>query len=127
MNDKYELDYLRSHDNGHHEIIAILTGHEIEDIVAASSENQIWYPKMYIAAFRKLGFNCDDRFVKFNPDTDKPCMMRFKRNDIKESYWHAFAYYDHKVYLGAGEWYKFDLFIEANPHFRITSMLRVWI
>jgi len=45
----------------------------------------------------------------------------------KGNFWHAFTYFNDKVYFGNGEWYRFGPFIEANPNFRITSMLRVWI
>ena len=127
MNEKYELDYGRSEENGHHEEIAILTGHSIEDIIAASSLKSIWHTSDYILAFQKLGFNCDTRFVKFDPKTDKPCMMRFTRKDIKDNYWYSHVYYNDKVYFGRGEWCRFDDFRELNPEIRITSMLRVWL
>jgi hypothetical protein len=124
----YEIDYTRHHpENGHHEIIAILTGLPIEEIHAVASDKQVWHSRMYVQAFKQLGFNVNPRFVKWDHTTPYPCMMRFKRIDIKESYWHALAYNNGKVYPGNGEWWLLESFTNANPHLRITSMLQVWI
>ncbi len=127
MSGLYELDYTRSHPNGHVEIIAILTGLPDEEIVASAPVELSWYPRNYIETFRKLGFNVSPRFKKFDPKCKYPCMMRFSRTDIKENHWYAYAYYDEKVYTGSGVWCGFKEFYECNPDIKITSMLEVWI
>jgi hypothetical protein len=124
---KYELDWTRIHDNHHHLVIAVLTGHSIEDIIAASPTYDSWAPRDYINTFRKLGFNTNNRFIKFNPETPYPCLMRYTRTDIDEPYWYGSVYYDHKVDEGSARW-AFDNWLKYhNGTIRVTSMLQVWI
>lgn len=124
---KYELDWTRYYpDNGHYTIIAILTGLPLEDIKKASPSKRAWGGQTYVYVFKKLGFNSNNRFIKFNPETEYPCLMRFKRTDIKEPYWYGCVYYDNIVYMGNCR-VKFSDFLNNNTNIRITSMLQVWI
>lgn len=127
MDHIYELDNSRTYENGHHEIIAILTGHEIQDIIAVSPDKDYWYARDYISVFNKLGFNTGNRFIKFDPLADKPCMMRFKNTLTPGNHWHAIAFYNQKLYLGNNVEIWFLSFIEANPEIVVTSMLQIWI
>lgn len=128
MNDQlYELDYFRDEENGHHEIIAILTGLPIEDIVKVSPTRDAWYGKDFINIFRSLGFNVNPRYIKFNPKTEYPCMMRFRDKTDNKVCWYSYVYYNDKVYTGKGEWWRFDQWIKAYSNCRVTSMLQVWI
>ncbi|QTE37480.1 hypothetical protein J3L18_31020 [Mucilaginibacter gossypii] len=123
----YELDYGRWYENGHHRIIAILTGLTIQEIVSASPKKDMWNGQVYVKVFRKLGFNVNPKFKKFDPNTQYPCMMRCVRNDIKEPYWYSWVYYDGFVYEGNNCGWSFDEFLRFMPNFRVTSMLQVWV
>lgn len=125
--EKYELDWTRSEDNGHHEIIAILTGLPIEEIEAVSPKRDAWYGRDFIEIFRKLGFNVNPRYIKFRPETEYPCMMRFRDKTDKKVCWYSWVYYDDIVYCGGGERWTLDDWIKASPNCRVTSMLQVWI
>ena len=127
---EYELDSLRSCTNGHHEIIGIITGCHRNDIKKAAPEKNAWCGKDYINTFRKLGFNTNNSFINFDPETKHPVMMRFsvkEKPKNKTSYWHAYAYFNGKVYFGAGEVVDFDTFIDLYKEYSVTSMLQVWI
>lgn len=123
----YELDYTRHYDNGHYTNIAILTGLPIEEISAASPSASSWRGIQFIETFRKLGFNVNPRFIKFDRETPYPCLMRFKDLRDKERCWYAWVYYKTKVYTGMGCWHRLDSLLELNPHIKVTSMLQVWI
>lgn len=127
--EKYELDWTRCYpENQHFTKIAILTGLPIEEIEAAAPNRRDgWYARDYIQTFRKLGFNTSNRFIKFDPDTIYPCIMRFTDVGDKSGHWYAEVYYDHWVECGNEEW-DFDHWLYyMNGSVRITSMLQVWI
>lgn len=128
MAPKYELDANAYHpENSHYTLIKILTGLEFDDIASACLVAGSWRGSVFINVFRTLGFNVNPRFKKFDKDTQYPCLMRFKRTDVNESWWYVYAYYDGKVYLGANVVYTLDEFLKQYPHIKITSMLQVWI
>lgn len=125
--EKYELDWTRYHPGNHHyTVIAILTGLPIEEIEAVSPVADCWGGQRFVEVFRKLGFNVNRRFKKFDPDTEYPCLMRHKRTDIKEPYWYLEVYYDGKVY-GGNSYYTLEDWMKQYPQCKITSMLQVWI
>lgn len=125
--DKYELDWTRYYpDNHHFTVIAILTGLPVEEIAAVSPAADCWGGQRFVEVFRKLGFNVNPRFKKFDPDTEYPCLLRYKRTDIKEPYWYLEVYYNGEVYTGNAIW-PFDTWVKCKPKCKITSMLQVWI
>lgn len=125
---KYELDWTRYYpDNSHFTMIAILTGLPLEDIMAVSPVRNCWGGQRFVEVFRKLGFNVNPRFKKFDPETEHPCLMRFKRNDVNEPWWYCAVYYDGYVYQGNSFCRTFDHWLISNSHYRVTSMLQVWI
>jgi len=122
-----ELDWNRYYPfNSHFTHIAILTGLDIEEIEKVSPKKDCWGGQSFVNVFRELGFNCNNRWVKFDPNTDLPCLIRFKSNVIKEPYWYLHVYYKNIVYMGNSR-LPFDQWIENNSNYRITSMLQVWI
>jgi hypothetical protein len=129
MEKKYEIEYVCKPGYHWQSEIAMLTGYPVEDVIEVIPERHIWYAKNFINTFKLLGFNHDPRFVKFNPATDKPCLMRFVKAGTKENRWYSAVYYDGHVYaVGYGKM-TFERFVKVHitPHYRVTSMLRVWI
>jgi hypothetical protein len=122
----YEIDWQRTHPNHHYEMIAILTGLSFEEIIDASPKYDRWYGRDFVKTFQKLGFNTNERFVKFHPATDKPCMLRLVDIDKTKSGWYAWAYCDGLV-ADNGSAYNLELWKTFYPDLRITSMLQVWI
>jgi len=123
---KYELDWTRVYENHHHETVAVLTGLPIEDIVAASPTSEKWYGRDYVKTFYKLGFNTSERFIKFDPNTDKPCMIRAVEIDKERSGWYSWVYYDNWI-VENGACYTLEMWKQSFPQLKITSMLQVWI
>ena len=126
ISEKYELDWTRTHDNHHHQIIAVLTSLSIEEIISASPKSNKWHGRDYVKTFYKLGFNTSERFVKFDPSTDKPCMIRAVEIDNERSGWYSWAYYDNCI-VDDGVQYSLGLWTRYFPQLKITSMLQVWI
>lgn len=124
---KYELDWTRYYpENGHFTSIAILTGLPLEEIAAASPNNNCWGGQKFVEVFIKLGFNVNNRWNKFDENTEHPCLMRFKRTDIKELWWYQSVYYDGHVF-GGNSICTLKYWRDHYPHLKITSMLQVWI
>lgn len=123
---KYELDWTRICDNHHHEIIAVLTGLSFEEITIASPKSNRWHGRDYVQAFHKLGFNTSDRFIKFDANTDKPCMLRAVEIEKEREGWYSWAYHDNWI-VEQGECYTLKMWKEYYPQLKITSMLQVWI
>ena len=123
----YELDWTMYYpDDSRVSAIAVLTGHEIEDILAVCPKTESWRSSSFKEAFHQLGFNTNKRFMAFDPETIYPCLMRYKDSDIKGNYWYCRVYYHGRVY-GNGYSVPFDYWIQDNPNCRVTSMLQVWI
>lgn len=123
---KYELDWTRCYKNGHHTSIAILTGLPLTEILAVSPDKDKWGGQRFVEVFRKLGFNVNPRWNKFDEETEYPCLIRFRRTDIKEPWWYQSVYYDHQVFEG-NSICTFKDWQDYYPHLKITSMLQVWI
>lgn len=123
----YELDWTRYYvENRHYTSIAILTGLPLEEIAAASPESHYWGGQRFVEVFRRLGFNVNPRWKKFDPETEYPCLIRFKAIDSKEPYWYQTVYYDGKIQDGNAEW-EFHQWKKYYSNYKITSMLQVWI
>ena len=124
---KYEIDWPRNDcvENYHHHTIAMLTGLPIEEIKAKAPDRGLWHTRDYIKTFRDLGFNCNDRFIKFDPNTPYPCIMRYTTPEDK-NHWYSEVYYDGLVYSwnNCSDLTSFKI---LNPELKITSMLQVWI
>lgn len=123
---KYEIDLI-IHETYIDSEIAMLTGLELEDIQPLTSKLTSIRGKTYIEIFRKLGYSCNPRFIKFDKNSEYPCLMRTRKLKDKK-YWYGFIYYDGKVYdhnyAEVLTWAKWN----ANyPNYRVTSMLQVWI
>lgn len=126
---KFEIEYVCK--PGYHNLcnVAMLTGIPIDELIEYYGRNNLWYTRTYIKVFQELCFNCDSRFVKFRPDTDKPCIMRMSKVGIDENRWYSAIYYDGFVYASSFGKVDFETWItkHMDGKFRITSMLRVWI
>lgn len=123
---KYEIELVNFPDHWFESEIAMLTGLEFEEIRAVTRDVIRWSGSQYVRIFRKLGYNTNARFVKFDKNTPYPCMMRCKIPHDK-SHWAGFVYYDGKIYHpneGILSWAEWNA---MYPNYRVTSMLQVWI
>lgn len=112
-------------------LVAVLTGLEIDDIKEVNIEvcrvngisryKTAWGGQHFIKLFRALGFNTNDRFVKFDPNTDKPCIIR--TTSFQKGYWYAFIF-DGKL---VDNIWTLEQFHVRWKKLKITSMLQVWI
>lgn len=140
--EKYEINPVTFGANMHHEtIIGILTGLELDEINIALKKlkiipaypydfksKDIWFTKDYLNTFHELGFNTNERFRKFDPETVYPCIMRCKRVREENGYWYGWIYNNHWVYDTHGSVWTFDEWIDQfKKEYRVTSMLQVWI
>jgi len=102
-------------------IIKILTGLSWEEIKLASPDKDAWHGRDFISTATKLGFNTSERFIKFDKNTDKPCIMRTK-SDIK-GYWWAWIYDGELV----NNCWTFEEWQAEYPELKATSMPQIWI
>jgi hypothetical protein len=136
----YEIELVRSeteHDY-HVSMLATITGISKEEIYerlpATLTRAKSWRGRNFIEAARGLGFNVNPRFIKFDPATPWPCILRVQVPDAWDwkGCWWALVYNQGYVYNGAGgedDWHCCSLknFLAANPGCRITSMLQIWM
>lgn len=135
----YEIEPVYWPNYPHLSEIATLTGLEFEDIKQVTDQlGKRWNGQTYINVFHKLGFNTS-KFIKFDPETKYPCMLRLSRKD--DSFWYVFVYNDNKLYhrkevsffdevfryLNGSYYTNLDTRIGNNKAYKITSMLQVWI
>lgn len=129
---KYEIEIVNfeeeMQDGGFHSEseIATLTGLGWEDMYDITSKVKRWTGQAYIKTFRTLGFNCNTRWIKFDKNTEYPCMIRCKIPHDKH-HWASWIYYDGHIYdirEGKITWAKWNSWW---PNYKITSMLQVWI
>lgn len=137
---KYEIEFVNlGFDKGMASIFCSLTGleeHEItphiKDRLRGSDFKRI---------FNKLGYNTNQRFVKFDPETEYPVVLRLQGKE--KGYWYAFVYHNGQIYdpwnnriilLDSGSEvrklngkYFIENFFFYGQTLRITSMLQVWI
>ncbi|MCY4781434.1 hypothetical protein ORI89_17375 [Sphingobacterium sp. UT-1RO-CII-1] len=118
-------------------VISSLTGLNFDeaDQAVKSVRRKSWSGQAYVKLFQNLGFNTNPRFVKFEPNTPYPCIMRC-RND-KKGYWYLFLYHDGVIYDMHGNSFRLDdpfniVFCNGSYFLKlygmkVTSMLQVWI
>ena len=134
---KYEVEWVRpeQEDQYLHALIATVTGLPLAEILAAHTKNgNRWYYRDIKALIRSLGFVCPPQFIKFDPATPYPALLRYsptkeemRREGIKSAWSSLLAYNDGHVMGDHGpypiaEWQSFH-----EGHYRITSMLPVWM
>ena len=131
---KYEIEYRYFPESGHRSLFSTITGLEPEEFDHLLKPSMTG--KQFINSFRSLGFSTNDRFVKFDPDTEYPVVLRCKGDS--DRWWYSFMYYDGIIWdPHNNEFYKLkdikDMrYIKRRYYFtqyrlRITSMLQVWI
>lgn len=139
-NQKYELEHVWWPEHGHESMIGTLTGLPLEDILKVTSKMpEAWSGQMYIKVLRKLGFNTNNRFVKFDPETPYPCIIRMKSHNPKDPNWYAAVYNDGTLYNQdqerdferemrhvLGKYFTKTWQVD-NIILRVSSMLQVWI
>jgi len=133
---KYELDWShleqasRPYYSNRH-LVSIFTGIDPYDVYDAQIEvcrlnkksvSDAWGGQMFVKVFHFLGFNTSDRFIKFDPDTDKPCIMRCIIPGYHSQWW-AFVYQDGII---NNKW-TIDQWQARHTNLKITSMLQIWI
>lgn len=134
---KYEVDIVcYGPDLYNQSVISSLTGLDFDESDKAVKEikRKCWDGQTYVKLFQNLGFKTNPRFVKFDPNTLYPCIMRC-RND-KKGYWYLFLYHDSIVYDLHGNSFRLDdpynVAIRNSSYFlklygmKVTSMLQVW-
>lgn len=137
---KYEIEFVNlGFDKGMASLFCTLTGLDKEEILPLMKDRL--KGSDFKRIFRKLGFNTNDRFIKFDPETKYPVVLRLQGK--QKGYWYAFAYYDGQIY---DPWNNRILLLDADSEIRklkgkyfiqknwfygetlrITSMLQVWI
>ncbi len=138
MMNKYEIEVVcYGPDLLNQSVISSLTGLDFDeaDQAVKSISLKSWSGKTYIEVFQNLGFNTNPRFVKFDPNTHYPCIMRC-RNHVK-GYWYLFLYHDSIVYDIHGNSFRLDdpynvvkrngSYFLTNYRMKVTSMLQVWV
>ncbi len=98
---KYEIEIV-DYGQGymHQSILSSLTGLEFDEVdkVVRSIRRKRWGGQTFIKAFQALGFNTNPRFVKFDPETPYPCILRCSGQN--KGYWYVFYYNDGIIYDG---------------------------
>lgn len=126
---KYEIEYNYITGSGHASIFCTLTGLSEEEVAPH------WKNRMkgqdFISGFQKLGFNTNNRFVKFDPDTKYPIVLRCKEQNQKGS-WYALVYHEGKVWNPYNNDFVKMKSIKGKHYIpvygiKVTSMLQVWI
>ncbi|RSK50087.1 hypothetical protein [Hymenobacter rigui] len=132
----YEIELVASEtDTDYHEsLLATITGlpkAEIrEKLPQDLSGGGGWRGSSFPRVARLLGFNVNPRFIKFDPATPWPCILRVQ---VPEHWgwkgkWWAVVYNQGTVYLpDQGVRGSLNQFLSLYPGCRVTSMLQIWI
>jgi len=136
--DKYEIEVVFYGGGLHNQsVITSLTGLDFEesDKAVKAVKRQHWSGQTYVQVLRKLGFNTNPRFVKFDPETPYPCIMRCTNH--KKGVWYLFLYHQGMVYDIYGNSFHLKDSNEVSKlngcfflkwyGMKVTSMLQVWI
>lgn len=134
MNQSYEIELvpMASEHDWHESQLATLTGLPKQEVSERLPEKYrkvgSWGGQGYVQCARALGYNCNLRFIKFDPTTPWPCIMRVQSPEIKNGWW-ALIYHQGQVYDVAWPPHRQPLaaWQAAHPDCRITSMLQVWM
>lgn len=137
---KYEIGFVNlGFDKGMAYLFCTLTGLEKEEVFPFIKDRL--KGSDFKRIFQKLGYNTNDRFISFDPETRYPVVLRLRGRE--KGYWYAFVYsnghiydpYNNKVFRLDDEFYvrkikgKYFLtmsWLYGQP-LRITSMMQVWI
>lgn len=135
---KYEIEVVNYGPDHHNQTaISTLTGlcFEEADQAVKKVNRKCWGGQTYVKVFQNLGFNTNPRFIKFDPATPYPCIMRCS-NYVK-GYWYLFIYHDGIVYDLFANSFRLDDKMHVSKrngsyflkHYgmKVTSMLQVWI
>ncbi|CDS94493.1 hypothetical protein BN1088_1431980 [Sphingobacterium sp. PM2-P1-29] len=135
---KYEIEVVNYGPDYHNQTaISSLTGLFFEEADQAVKDvnRKCWGGQTYVKVFQNLGFNTNPRFIKFDPATPYPCIMRCS-NHVK-GYWYLFIYHDGIVYDLYGNSFRLDdktyvskrngSYFLKRYSMKVTSMLQVWI
>ncbi|WP_392471354.1 hypothetical protein ACF3OC_08285 [Sphingobacterium cellulitidis] len=121
----------------HESTLSTLTGLEFDDVhsFVKSIGKKKWGGQLYINALQNLGFNTNPRFVKFNPDTNHPCILRCRNHE--KGIWYLFYYCNGIVYDVWDNSFELTDFTNVayikgsyflkNYQMKVTSMLEVWV
>lgn len=136
--DKYEIEVVSYGDGLYNQsVISSLTGLDFEesDKVVKQVKRLSWSGQTYVQVFRKLGFNTNPRFIKYDPETPYPCIMRCVNH--KKGVWYLFMYHQGLVYDIHGNSFHLNDPNEVSNRngsyilkwygMKVTSMLQVWI
>jgi len=108
-------------------LVAMCTGYTLDQLLSVHDPKQGgWRGKDFINLFNVLGFNCNHRFIKFDPKTEHPCLMRSKIFNVS-SFWEVCVYYNGICYVPGHGKYTLDEYQDTFKDLKITSMLQVWI
>lgn len=121
----------------HESTLSTLTGLEFDDVhsfVKSIGKNK-WGGQLYIKALQNLGFNTNPRFIKFNPETSYPCILRCRNHE--NGIWYLFYFCNGIIYDCWGTSFlltdKSQVATIKGSYFlkqyqmKVTSMLEVWI
>lgn len=135
---KYEIEVVCYGPDLHNQsVISSLTGLDFDeaDQAVKSISRKSWSGQTYVKVFQNLGFYTNARFVKFDPNSPYPCIMRC-RNYVK-GYWYLFLYHDGIVYDLHCNLFRLDdpynvafrngSYFLKNYGMKVTSMLQVWL
>lgn len=123
---KFEIEHVYDFDHSAEAIISMLTGLNLSEVCPHVSTQRLT-GSAFKNIIQKLGFNTNQRFIDFNPETKYPCIMRVLQKGYNNG-WYAFVYYNQQVYWGCSPIVMpFTEFIELYSDCRVTSMLQVWI
>ncbi len=136
--ENYEIEVVFYGDGLYNQsVISSLTGLDFEDSDKSVKEVKrlLWSGQTYVQVFRKLGFNTNPRFIKFDPQTPYPCIMRCINH--KKGVWYLFLYHQGVVYDIHGNSFHLNDPSEVSKmngsyflkwyRMKVTSMLQVWI
>ena len=135
---RYEIEVVCYGPDLHNQsVISSLTGLDFEEANQAvqSISRNSWSGQTYVKVFQNLGFNTNPRFIKFDPKTPYPCIMRCRNH--KKGYWYLFLYHDGIVYDLHANSFRLDdhynvasrkgSYFLKNYGMKVTSMLQVWV
>jgi hypothetical protein len=137
MSQPYEIELVasQSEHDWHESMLATLTGLPKEEVYERLPEKYRkpgkWGGQGYVHSARALGYNCNPRFLKFDPATPWPCVLRVQVPDSWgwKGCWWALIYHQGEVYdvADGGHTQTLTNWQSEYPDCRITSMLQVWM